>query len=239
MQRLLAVAAATVACGVLAAPARAADPCVDDHAANTNASIVLRGKVSVAKTYTDADLRAAVAAGTLTEKTETVSYLTGATPTHRAYKGVSLYDLMTKLSEPLFSPTIKNPGLRYFVAVTGADAYQSIVAWGDIDPNFGNRGDILIAYDEQNIDTAEVGFHSLDVTGPRLIVPNDVKGGRYVSCVRDLRLGSADDSDSIVQGPAGRHGSGRSRRPVGAGLAGRCRSRRPGRSEGRPRRRRA
>src|SRR5262245_57562823 len=33
--------------------------------------------------------------------------------------------------------------------------------------------------------------------GPRLIVPNDVRGGRYVSCVREIRLASTDDSDGI------------------------------------------
>src|SRR5215471_14140550 len=131
---------------------------------------------------------------------------TGTTPTHRTYTGVSLYDLMTKEAEPLFSSTIKNPGLRYFVAVTGADGYEAIISWGDIDPNFGNRGDILIAYDERNDDVAGSAFQPLDSTGPRLIVPGDVKGGRYVSCVRDLRLASADDSNGIVQGPAGPQG---------------------------------
>jgi hypothetical protein len=199
--RLAVVCCALLATAVLAGPAYAADPCVDDHTGN--ASFVLRGRLATEKTYADADLRAAVTAGTLTAKTEAVNYLTGSTPTHRTYVGVSLYDVMTKLAEPLFSTTIKNPGLRYFLAVTGADGYESIVAWGDIDPSFGNRGDILLAYDEQNNDTNEVGFHTLDTTGPRLIVPNDVKGGRYVSCVRDLRLGSADDSGGIVAGPTG------------------------------------
>src|ERR1700742_3448404 len=110
-----------VACGALlasaafAGPAYAADPCVDDHAAGTDASFMLRGRLAAEKALTVTQLRAAVAAGTLTQKEETVTYNTGATPTHRSYKGVNLYELMTKLAEPLFSTTIKNPGLRYFV----------------------------------------------------------------------------------------------------------------------------
>ncbi|WP_028067465.1 collagen-like protein [Solirubrobacter soli] len=86
---------------------------------------------------------------------------------------------------------------------TGADAYAAIIAWGDIDPNFGNRGDILIAYDERNDDVAGSQYASLGNVGPRLIVPGDVKGGRYVSCIRDLRLASSDDSNGTVPGPAG------------------------------------
>jgi hypothetical protein len=202
--RLAVPLGAVLAVLVLAGPAYAADPCVDDHTGD--ASVVIRGRVGTEKTLTAETLRSAVAAGTLTGKTESVTYNTGNTPTHRTYTGVALYDVMTKLAEPLFSSTIKNAGLRYFVAVTGADAYQAIVGWGDLDPNFGNRGDILLAYDERDDDAHEAGFHSLAGVGPRLIVPGDVRGGRYVSCVRDLRLGSSDDSNGIVQGPAGPQG---------------------------------
>ena len=146
-------------------------------------------------------LRAAVAAGTLTQK----------------------------LAEPLFGTTIKNPGLRYFVAVTAVDNYASIIAWGDMDPGFGNRSDILLAYDERNDDVAGSDYGSLANVGPRLIVPGDVKGGRHVSCVRDVRVASMDDSNGIVTGPTGPAG------PAGAtGAAGR-----PAGAEGRQRRGRA
>ncbi|MDA0185314.1 collagen-like protein [Solirubrobacter phytolaccae] len=135
-----------------------------------------------------------------------VTYLSGSTPNKRSYVGVSVYDVMTKLAEPLFGTSIKNAGLRHFLAFTAADNYVSILAWGDLDPFFGNRSDILLAYDERNDDVAGSGFVSLGNVGPRLIVPEDVRGGRYVSCVRDVRLASSDDSDGLVtapQGPAG------------------------------------
>jgi hypothetical protein len=201
-----------VACGALlvsaafAGPAQAADPCVDDHAAGTDASVALRGKLAAERTLTVTELRAAVAAGKVAEKQETVTFNTGNTPTHRSYKGVSLYEVMTKLAEPVFSTTIKNPGLRYFVAVTAADQYASIIAWGDLDPFFGNRADILIAYDERNDDVAGSDYVSLANAGPRLVVPGDVRGGRYVSCVRELRLASSDDS-APIPGPAGPQGA--------------------------------
>jgi hypothetical protein len=199
--RLAVACGALLASAVLAGPAHAADPCVDDHTGE--AVFKLRGRIAQEVTLNATQLRAAVTAGTLTQVEESVTYNAGATPTHRSYKGVRLYDLMTKLAEPLFSTTIKNPGLRYFVTATGADAYAAIIAWGDIDPGFGNRTGILIAYDERNDDVAGSDYVSLADVGPRLIVPGDVKGGRYVSCIRDLRLASSDDSNGIVPGPPG------------------------------------
>ena len=223
--RLAVACGALLASAVLAGPAHAADPCVDDHAAGTDATFKLRGRLAQEVTLTATQLRAAVTAGTLTQVEETVTYNTGSTPTHRSYKGVSLYQLMTKLAEPLFGTTIKNPGLRYFVTATGADAYAAIIAWGDIDPGFGNRGDILIAYDERNDDVAGSQYASIGNVGPRLIVPGDVKGGRYVSCIRDLRLASSDDSTGVVQGPAGPTGPQGEPGPAGpkgdTGAAGR------------------
>jgi hypothetical protein len=96
-------------------------------AGGTAASVVLRGRLAA-------------------EKTESVTYLQGTAPNKRSYKGVNLYDVLTKLAEPLFGTSIKNPGLRYFAAVTAVDGSD---------------------------------FASPANVGPRLIVPNDVKGGRY------------------------------------------------------------
>jgi hypothetical protein len=94
MSRPLVALCLCIAFGALAAPAHAADPCTDDHTGA--ASFTIRGRVAVPVTLTDQDLRDAVTAGTLTQVTESVSYLTGTTPTNRSYNGVSLYQLMTK-----------------------------------------------------------------------------------------------------------------------------------------------
>ena len=128
---------------------------------------------------------------------------------------MSLYEAMTKLVEPLFGTTIRNIGLRYFLSVTAVDSYRALVAWGDIDPFFGNRQDIQLAYEERNDDVVGAGFVSLAPVGPRLIVPGDVRGGRYVSCIREIQLASADDSDGAFPGPAGPAGPAGDEGPQG------------------------
>ncbi len=51
---------------------------------------MLRGRVAAERTITATDLRNAVAAGTMTARTVSVSYLSGTTPNTRTYTGVSL-----------------------------------------------------------------------------------------------------------------------------------------------------
>jgi hypothetical protein len=60
--------------------------------------------------------------------------------------------------------------------------YAAIVSWGEIDPGFG-ANNVLVAYEEDGKD--------LCTTGPRLVVPGDIKGGRYVSGVVRLQVGRA------------------------------------------------
>ncbi|MGH3686023.1 MAG: hypothetical protein ACRDRU_21865 [Pseudonocardiaceae bacterium] len=75
---------------------------------------------------------------------------------------------------PRFDPAIKNDKLRHFISVGASDNYQALVAYGEIDPSFENK-DVLLA-------TSEDG-RSLATDGPRLVVPGDIAGGRYVTNV--------------------------------------------------------
>jgi len=61
----------------------------------------------------------------------------------------------------------------------GSDGYQVLVAWGEIDPDFANQ-DILLAVMQDGASLAD--------QGPRLVVPSDGRGGRYVSGVARIRL---------------------------------------------------
>ena len=71
-----------------------------------------------------------------------------------------------------------------YVVVTGSDGYQAVIAWGEIDPDFGDQP-ILLAY-------AENGQPIADPQGAiRLVVPGDQHDGRYVSGVANISLRDA------------------------------------------------
>ena len=55
--RLAVACGALLASVALAGPAYAADPCVDDHAAGTDATFVLRGRLAAERTLTATELR--------------------------------------------------------------------------------------------------------------------------------------------------------------------------------------
>jgi hypothetical protein len=115
-----------------------------------------------------------------------VKFLSGKVERH-TYRGRYLYDVVNQ-AQPDFDPDIKNDKLRFYVAATGSDGYAAIVSWGEIDPDFAGRK-VLLAVSEDG--------RSLAADGPRLVVPRDRHGGRYVSNVVSIRVG---DSDAEVDG---------------------------------------
>ena len=84
--------------------------------------------------------------------------------------------------KPEFDPDIKNDKLRVYVSATGTDDYQAIVAWGEFDPDFEAKL-ILLAVTQDG--------QSLAAEGLRLVVPGDIRGGRYVSLIDTVRLDRA------------------------------------------------
>lgn len=92
------------------------------------------------------------------------------------YQGAVLADLIAD-AHPITDKSAKNPELRLAVLATGSDGYQAVVAWAEFGRDFATTP-ILVAYTEDG--------HALP--GPRLVVPNDTKGGRYVSNLTDLRV---------------------------------------------------
>ena len=70
---------------------------------------------------------------------------------------------------------MSTPGSR----AAASDGYQAIVAWGEIDRGFENK-EVLLAVTEDG--------RPLDDEGPRLVVPGDIRGGRYVTGVTRIRL---------------------------------------------------
>src|SRR5262245_18150570 len=111
--------------------------------------------------------------------TVTVTFQSGSTQVMRTFTGPLLYDVL-QYAGPLFNDKNRNDRLRFYVnAYAGSDGYQAIVAWGEIDPGFGNK-QVLLAITEDGV--------PLDDQGPRLVVPGDIRGGRYVTGVTRIRL---------------------------------------------------
>jgi hypothetical protein len=118
-----------------------------------------------------------------------VTFQAGSQVQQHHYIGALLTDVLTAAG-PNFDPTVKNDALRFAVKAIGADGYAAAVSWGEIDPNFGAK-QVLLAYNEDGNDLCSVG--------PRLVVPGDIKGGRYVSTIVRVKVvrigGSADGND--------------------------------------------
>ena len=99
------------------------------------------------------------------------------------YVGVSLWDLLNTTTGIVTDPAVKNDVLDKFVVATGSDGYKALISMGEIDPAFGDQPD-LVAY--------EADGTLLDTNGfARLVVPGDVKAGRYVSNLINLQVFAA------------------------------------------------
>ncbi|MGH3913161.1 MAG: molybdopterin-dependent oxidoreductase [Pseudonocardiaceae bacterium] len=105
-----------------------------------------------------------------------VRFLAGGGPEVHRYQGALLIDVLTS-AKPQFDPAVKNDKLRYAVLVGATDGYQAVLAWGEIDPAFANTR-ALLAFEEDG--------RALD--RPRLVVPGDEHGGRYVTDVSSVSL---------------------------------------------------
>ncbi len=110
------------------------------------------------------------------QRRERVGFLAGGERERHAYRGPLLFDVLAA-AEPTFDPGVKNDQLRHAVLVTAMDEYQAVVAWGEIDPGFAGN-EALLAVEEDR--------HPLK--RPRLVVPGDERGGRYVSDVTTVSL---------------------------------------------------
>lgn len=75
----------------------------------------------------------------------------------------------------------RNPLISDWIVVTGSDGYQVVLAGAELDPNFANTP-VLLAWEQD-------GKAMTGDNGPaRLVVPGDVRGGRYVSGVVKIEV---------------------------------------------------
>ncbi|MFK0046635.1 molybdopterin-dependent oxidoreductase [Streptomyces sp. NPDC090741] len=135
------------------------------------------GAVGKPYTLTLADLRK------LPQRSAPVKFTSAKGDQEHTYAGVPLYEVL-KTAEPRFDQTKKNGQLRGVVAATGGGDYRAVFAWAELDPGFA-KSQILLAVSED-------GVPFDDAAGPRLVVPQDTKGGRYVSELNQLWVGVVD-----------------------------------------------
>lgn len=100
------------------------------------------------------------------------------------YTGVSLWTLLNSALVGIpQDPAVKNDILGKYVVATGSDGYKALFSMGEIDPAFGDAPDI-VAYEADGKPLDSNGF-------ARIVVPDDVKAGRYVSNLISLQVFSA------------------------------------------------
>ena len=173
MRRLLTLLVAlALGATVLVAPRAGAD---GPRAAAAPGTLKVVGKVERRLRLSVASLRA------LPQQTVEVSFQSGEGQQTHTYTGPKLLDVVG-LAVPRFDPAVKNDSLRFWIAATGSDGYRAIVSWGEVDPGFGATNALLAVSEDGR---------PLDDAGPRLVVPGDVRGGRYVTGVVEVRLGRA------------------------------------------------
>ncbi|MCI4080128.1 molybdopterin-dependent oxidoreductase [Streptomyces sp. MMS21 TC-5] len=148
------------------------------------------GQVDKPSTLTLAALRA------LPQTSVEVEYTSAKGRQKHTYQGVLLHDVLRD-AQPRFDASKKNGQLRGIVAATGAGDYRAVFAWAELDPGLA-KSQILLA-------VAEDGKPFDDAAGPRLVVPQDTKGGRYVSELNQLWVGTVD---ATVDGAGGASGAG-------------------------------
>ncbi len=97
------------------------------------------------------------------------------------FTGALLWDVINA-AQPNLNPDIIGRALSLYVVGTGADGRQSVVAWGEIDPNFGNQK-IIIAYEVDGEPNVNDSLH--------LIFPSEAGVRRLLLGVVNVRVGDA------------------------------------------------
>jgi hypothetical protein len=116
----------------------------------------------------------------LRQRTVSVAYGTDKGPQKHSETGVALADALPPSAfagPPPGQKAPKNAALAFGVLGVGADGYTALISYGEYSPTFGARGTMIA--------TTEDGKA---LARPRLVVPGDKKGGRYVSDLVELKV---------------------------------------------------
>lgn len=104
----------------------------------------------------------------------TATFSARGVPTTRTYTGPLLLDVVNG-AEPRFETARSNDQLAFALRIGATDGYRAVVSYGEIDPGFANTP-VLLALTEDGV----------TLERPRLVVPGDARGGRYVTDVSSV-----------------------------------------------------
>lgn len=153
-------------------------PVSDQITLSSDGTLRVEGQVYNPLTLTPADLE-----NTYISQTVEVTYQRGEEMVTTSFTGVLLWDIVGS-AQPNLNADVANDKLSFFVVASGSDGQQALISWGEIDPDFGNQP-ILVAF-------AENGQAITDEEGAlRLIVPGDLREGRYVGGLTNLSIRDA------------------------------------------------
>ncbi len=160
--------------------ARSAAP----HPGGPSDSFTLTGTVGKGGTITANDF-----AG-LAEVTREVTYQSGSNVVTQTFTGVALWDLLN--ARELDTDDL----LRKALVVTATDGHQVTFALGELSPSFGDPESLaMVALADSNGPLIDNGF-------ARLVLPGDVRGGRFISNISAMHVVDAT-SPAFVPLPAG------------------------------------
>jgi DMSO/TMAO reductase YedYZ molybdopterin-dependent catalytic subunit len=109
-------------------------------------------------------------------------------PQTGTFTGPTLWTLLNTVG--LQTPAVKNGILRQYVVAQGSDGYTSLFSLGELAPQFGGSNpQVLVAYQQNGAPLGSTGF-------ARMVAAKDTFGGRYVSNLENLEVGTAPSNPS-------------------------------------------
>jgi len=150
--------------------------------AGPTTDFTVTGDIVAPATYDLATLAA------LPATTETVTFQTMSGPQTGTFTGPTLWNLLNTVG--LQTPLVKNGILRQYVVAQGSDGYTALFSAGELAPQFGGSNpQVLTAYQENGAPLGATGF-------ARIVAAKDNFGGRYVSNLASLAVGTAPSNPS-------------------------------------------
>ena len=162
-------------------------------AAPVTTQFTVTGDVTAPATYNFSSLSA------LPPTTENVTYQSGGTTVNTSFTGPTLWSLLNTVGLVTPPPPVKNGMLLQYVVATGSDGYSALFSLAELNPNFGGSTPQVLVANLQGTPPAPPA--PLGSTGfARAVAAKNNFGGRYVSNLDNLRVGTAQVQTSMGGG---------------------------------------